>query len=359
MLARGTEIRLAAGQGGGQFVPELRRRPSGEPLLAVGERQNQFSSVRLSVGRFLDQPPAGGFLYPQWMSGVTCGLEYGGFVLSSGGGMGSSVSVVPGATRVVFPLATQSFGMKLRGERECKDCRTRWSYYETGEATCPNCGSLRSVAVEDKRKRHTDSPVEIDLSPYRDAVSDDADILDVADEIEDDCRTYLRKRGFIHAGELQPLDDTFLAVQELRAAIADERRDKRIGVDRGQRIDDETERYLLALLAGADLGERPAPDEVPDSLTDARGLAYATAVHAYREDVATYLDDTPDSEGRRVLERIRDHGKRLNALGGDVPPVEAERLVDACNDLHRYLTGEDGRDNGALSTALDRLDRLE
>jgi predicted nucleic acid-binding Zn-ribbon protein len=249
--------------------------------------------------------------------------------------------------------------MKLRGERECTDCGTRWSYYETGEATCPDCGSLRSVGVEDERKRHTDSAVELDLSPYRDAVGDDGDILDVADELEADCRRYLRKRGFIDAGELTRLDDTFLAVQELRAAIADESRDKRIGVDRGTRIDDETERYLLTLLAGADTGERPAPEEVPDSLTGARGLAYATAIEAYHRDVATYLDDTPDPEGRRILERIRDHEKRLRALGGDVPPAEAEQLVDACNDLQRYLTEQGERAEQALSTGLGRLDRLE
>lgn len=249
--------------------------------------------------------------------------------------------------------------MKLRGERECKDCGTRWSYYETGEATCPDCGSLRSVAVEEERKRHTDSPVELDLSPYRDAVGENTDITDLADEIEEECRRYLRKRGFVHAGELRPLDDTVLAVQELRAAVADESRGRRVGVERSSRGDDDAERYLLALLSGADEGERPAPDEVPDSLTEARGLACATAVEAYREDVTTYLEDNPDEDGRRVLDRIRDHEKRLSALGGDVPPEEAEQLVAACNDLYRYLTGEGERAAAALESASERLERVD
>jgi len=249
--------------------------------------------------------------------------------------------------------------MKFHGERECKDCGTRWSYYETGEATCPDCGSLRSVAVEDERKHHTDSPVTLDLNPCREAVGEGTDITELADEIGEECRRYIRKRGFIHAGELRPLDDTFLAAQELRAAIADERRDQRVGADRSDRDDDAVERYLLSLLAGADEGERPAPDEVADSLTEARGLACATAVEAYREDVSTYLEDDPDPDGRRVLDRIRDHEKRLSALDGDVPPTEAERLVAACNDLHRYLTGDGADPSVAIESATERLERFD
>jgi DNA-directed RNA polymerase subunit RPC12/RpoP len=31
--------------------------------------------------------------------------------------------------------------MKIRGERECTDCGTRWSYYDTASVECPQCGS--------------------------------------------------------------------------------------------------------------------------------------------------------------------------------------------------------------------------
>ena len=245
--------------------------------------------------------------------------------------------------------------MKIRGERECKNCGARWSYYETGEATCPDCGSLRSVAVEDERQQHTDSPAEIDLTPHRAAIGDGADIVDVADDVEEDCRAYLRKRGFIRGGELQPLDDTFLAVQELRAAIADYSRDERAGTERGQHDRDDAQRYLLDLLQSADDGERPAPADVPETLAPARGLAYATAIEAYRDDVATYLDDHPDEDARRLLGRIRDQEKRLSALGGDMPPEAVETLVRACRDLGSYLNGEEG----ALATARQRLDELD
>lgn len=245
--------------------------------------------------------------------------------------------------------------MKIRGERECKNCGTRWSYYETGEATCPDCGSLRSVAVEDERRRHTDSPAELDLTAQRSALADGADIDDVAEDIEEDCRAYLRKRGFISGGDLLPLDDTYLAVQELRTAIADYSRDRRMGVERSEFDEEDAERYLLSLINGAENGDRPAPADVPDALTPARGLAYATAVEAYRDDVATYLDDEPDPEGQRILERIRDQEKRLQALDGDVPPETAETLVEACRALERYLDGEEG----ALVEAEQRLDALD
>jgi len=245
--------------------------------------------------------------------------------------------------------------MKIRGERECKDCGTRWSYYETGEATCPDCGSLRSVAVEDERQHHTDSPVDIDLTTHRSALGNGADIVDIADDVEADCRAYLRKRGFIRGGDLCPLDDRFLAVQELRAAIADYSRAVRIGLDRAERDQEAAEHYLLELLQGADRGERPEPGDVPESLTAARGLAYAAAIEAYREDVSTYLDDNPDSQAKRVLERVRDQEKRLSALGGDMPPATLETLIRICRDLERYLNGEEG----ALATARQRLDELD
>ncbi len=51
-------------------------------------------------------------------------------------------------------------------ERECTECGTRWSYYETGSIGCPACGSLHSVGL-DERTEHTDLRVEFDLTPVR------------------------------------------------------------------------------------------------------------------------------------------------------------------------------------------------
>lgn len=244
--------------------------------------------------------------------------------------------------------------MKVRGERECQSCRTRWSYYETGEVTCPDCGSPQSVSTNDDRRHHTDAPATLDLSRYRTALADDEDVTAFATDLQKDCRAYLRRRGFINAGTLRPLDDEYLTVLELLTAVTDYSRDRRVGADYSAGDTDAADRYIVTLLTTLDGGERPVPEEVPAPFAATRGLAYVTAVDDYRDEVSTYLDDDPDPPGRRVLGRIRDHVKRIEALDGAVEPDEVERLVRACNDLQRYLAG----DETALASAEDRLDSL-
>ena len=235
--------------------------------------------------------------------------------------------------------------MEIRGERECTACGCRWSYYDTGSVACPDCGSLQSVGVGE-RAEHTAASVDLDLSAHRRAV-EDGDLSALGDDLQTDLRAYLRKRGFIHAGDLLDLDDTYLAARELlHAADAYAR----------LRDPDETARlYVLALLNGADAGERPAPEDVPESLRAARGLACAEAILTYRDEVVDWLDGRT-GPGRRALGRIAERAKRVRALQGDVPPAEAEALVRATREAVAFL--RDG-DEGALATAEDRLDRLE
>ncbi|MFC6730630.1 TFIIB-type zinc ribbon-containing protein, partial [Natronoarchaeum mannanilyticum] len=152
--------------------------------------------------------------------------------------------------------------MEIRGERECKDCGTRWSYYETGSVSCPNCESVRSVGVDEERKRHTAGQAALDLTEVRNMI-DAAPESDVADAAIENCREFVRRTGFIDAGELQPLDDVYLAARELRQ-VADI-------VGRSYDPTEDEELYYLSLLRGADRGERPAPDEVPAGLREARG----------------------------------------------------------------------------------------
>jgi len=235
--------------------------------------------------------------------------------------------------------------MEIRGERECQDCGTRWRYYDTGSVACPACGSLVSVGVDDRR-RHTDSPVDLDLSARR-RTADAEGVLAAAATVDADLSAYLSRRGFHDAGDLLPLDDTYLAVAELRHA-AD-------AVDRRGSVADDEEIYLLALLSGADRGERPAPCEVPASMASARALAYADAVLDYRSEVVTYLRDTgEEGPARRTLGRVADRAKRVRALDGDVPVDEAEALVEAARAVFDALTG----DETALARANDRLDAL-
>ncbi|WP_436934080.1 DUF7117 family protein [Halovenus marina] len=232
--------------------------------------------------------------------------------------------------------------MELRGTRECSDCGERWSYYETGDITCPACGSMRSVGVDD-RTLHTTSPATLDLTSVRDKV-DTASVRELATEAADRCREYCRSVGFVHAGELQPLDDGYLAALELR----------RVGTALSSALDvsDEEEAYLLQLLQTADKNERPVPTDVPDSLRAERGLAIAAGVDAYLTDLRRVVEDREPAVDS-VLSTVTAHRKRIEALDGDLPPAETERLVSAVHDLSTYLT--DG-DETALARATERLD---
>jgi uncharacterized Zn finger protein (UPF0148 family) len=270
--------------------------------------------------------------------------------------------------------------MKVRGERECQSCGARWSYYDTGSVACPSCGDLRSVGVDD-RTAHTDAPVSLHLAPHRERFGEAQETLPRSgvDELQSDLREYCRKRGFIDGGKLAPLDGTYLAARELLEAV-----------DCYERLRDPTDadgEYLLALLAGADDGDRPAAEEVPTALREARGMAAVRAVEAYRSDVLDFLDelesgaggnraetngddgtdaddaptvtvDGPDPEdriapARDAFERLRDRVTRVDALGGDVSPATADALVDAAAALGAYVrTG----DEGSLRTATDLID---
>jgi uncharacterized Zn finger protein (UPF0148 family) len=265
--------------------------------------------------------------------------------------------------------------MKVRGERECQSCGARWSYYDTGSVACPSCGDLRSVGVDD-RTAHTDAPVSLDLAAHRERFGDAQETLPRSgvDELQSDLREYCRKRGFIDGGRLAPLDDTYLAARELLEAV-----------DCFERLRDPSDadgEYLLALLAGADDGDRPAADEVPTALREARGMAAVRAVQAYRSDALDFLDeleaggddggtdgdesddaptvtvDGSDPEtriapARDAFERLRDRVTRVDALGGDVPPAAADALVEAAAALGEYVRTGDETD---LRTAENLID---
>ncbi|WP_049923409.1 DUF7117 family protein [Halopiger djelfimassiliensis] len=234
--------------------------------------------------------------------------------------------------------------MKIRGERECTACGTRWSYYETGSVGCPACGSLRSVGIDD-RTEHTDLQVAFDLTSVRNDI-DDVSTADLADRARDRCREYVRRRGFVNAGELRDLDDTYLAASEL-LHVADI-------VSRDIALEEREELYFLSLLGDADTGERPPVDDVPETLRAARGLAYANAVREYRRDVRTWTDDRDlTANERSAIETLGEHVTRIRMLDGDVDPRIAERLVETTRDLANGLRG----DERAFSKARERLGR--
>ena len=168
-------------------------------------------------------------------------------------------------------------------------------------------------------------------------------------------REYLNARGFVHGGELQPLDDEVLAAAELKHVAG--------RLERALSVQEAEERHFLDLLAGAEAGARPAG--VPPSLREARGLASVDAVAAYRRDVSAWLDERTRSTGDdggpgatvgRPLARLRDHERRVSALEGDVSPAEADALVAAARGIGEYLREGDA---DALARAEEQLDLLE
>jgi uncharacterized Zn finger protein (UPF0148 family) len=237
--------------------------------------------------------------------------------------------------------------MRVRGRRRCTECGHEWSYFETGEVACPDCDSLRSVGTGE-RQRHTDNPVELDLSAHRNELESVTDVGGIADGLKATLREYVRKRGFVSGGDLRTVDDTILAAAELLHAVD--------VFDRSRESTESSRLYVLELLRGADKNERPAPDAVPESMADARGLAYAEILDAFCSDLGTWLDDHPDPAAARVRETLRTHVKRVDAVYGDVPVAESEALVRAARELVTYLVEGD---EAALATAEDRLSRLE
>jgi uncharacterized Zn finger protein (UPF0148 family) len=231
--------------------------------------------------------------------------------------------------------------MDIRGERECQSCGTRWSYYDTGEISCPNCGSIHSVGV-DERTTHTAGAAELELTDVI-ADVDEVPVRELAERADERASEYVRAVGFIHAGDLQPLSETYLTACELRHVAAT--------VSQVMYLETEEELYFLDLLRGAATGDRPDPEDVPESLRAERALAAAAAVDAYLSELRRYREDREESVDR-VLSAVTARRKRVEALDGEVEPAEAERLVGATQDLSAYL--REG-DETALARALDRL----
>ncbi|WP_323676517.1 TFIIB-type zinc ribbon-containing protein [Halorubellus sp. PRR65] len=241
--------------------------------------------------------------------------------------------------------------MEIRGERECSDCGTRWSYYDTGAVECPDCGSLRSVGVDEDRALHTTTPAEFDLTDARTAW-DDAPEDEAVDVVKAACREFVRGNGFVHAGDLVAFDGRRLAARELANAV------DVVGRTRSFENPEDVEYYVLSLLRGADTGDRPPAADVPPAMRAARGLATADLVERYRRDVRDWLDATDRTlvpAANDVLTGLESHQKRVQALQGDVDPRHADSLYAAARGLNEYYrTG----DESAVVEAADRLRSL-
>ncbi|ESS10536.1 MAG: hypothetical protein A07HR60_02551 [uncultured archaeon A07HR60] len=236
--------------------------------------------------------------------------------------------------------------MKIRGRRECQDCGTQWSYYDTGDVACPDCESLRSVGV-DERTRHTDTPTQLDLTAHKAAIGDVEGIpRELVKDLKSELRGYLRKRGFINEGQLRPPTDTYLVARELLEAVDVYHRTRQPAA--------ADKLYLLKLLKGADVDRRPPAEEVPEILYPARGIAIARTVELFRDDLTEYLDENPNQDARAVSGQLRERAKRIDALQGNVEPSEAEPLVRATRDLVAALEGVTNTSLASISDTLSQ-----
>lgn len=235
--------------------------------------------------------------------------------------------------------------MDIRGDRRCTSCGARWSYYETGEIACPECGDLQSVGVGE-RQTHTAGTATLDLTPIR-GQSDSEPTRELAKQASEAAQSYLKTVGFIHAGELQPLAETYVGACELRRVATT--------LSRQLQLTEAEELYFLELLRGVDGGERPDGETVPETFYPERGLAATAAADAYLTDFRRLLDDREEPLDR-VLSAVTARKKRIEALDGDVEPRESDGLVRAVQDLGSYRI--DG-DETALARALDWADADE
>lgn len=243
--------------------------------------------------------------------------------------------------------------MRVRGVRSCNECETEWSYFDTGSIVCPQCGSIASVGLGDRRL-HTDAPVRLEL-PIE-SIDDPTTIEDVADIIERRCRRYRNRRGFIRGGELRRLDDQFLLAHELLEIAADHRRQ-----GRSSPRSDAALGYDLSILdAVIRNGRPPDPDEVPRERHRHRGLGHSLALGSYLRDLKAWLETNEGTDdGPRVLiGEIEEHLRRIEALEGDVEPREVDGLVHAVRAIRRHVLAE-GRSNDRdhVASLLDELDR--
>ncbi len=240
-----------------------------------------------------------------------------------------------------------SRGMDVRGERECRDCGERWSYYETGAVRCPACGSVRSRGVGD-RALHTDTDPELNLTEARERAAGSADaapdeeLREAARLAREAAREYLAGKGFVVGGELRPLDATYRRAAELRY-VADE-------VERRLDVSEAVVERFLALLGD----DEPGPP--PEALYGAHGLAAAETVEDYSRELREWLDRAETGiDPKPALGRLREHVKRLEALDGNVDPAEADALVAVARDIGRACREEDPASLAAAESALDTL----
>jgi len=212
--------------------------------------------------------------------------------------------------------------MEIRGKRECLDCGRSWSYFETREPECPDCGSLRSRATEGA-KQDTAGAVEV-----KDVLTRfGGDFESALRETEEKCREYTSRTGFVEGGELRPPEVEYVMSCEIKHAANELLRETRD-------ITDAEHAYVVSLVKGIGGDEPPSPADRPDSLDAVHNLAVAETVKEYAKETTRYLQDRELTDGR--IEKARDLARRTQATDGtENDAVKGLRIL---RDLYEDLT---------------------
>ncbi|AKH97877.1 DUF7117 family protein [Halanaeroarchaeum sulfurireducens] len=235
--------------------------------------------------------------------------------------------------------------MRVRGERTCRNCGATWSYFETGSIRCPECDSARSTGRGDPTL-HTDRSTNLDLSGPRETAAE-GNLDDALQDASETCLEYIHDRGFIDGGSLRALDESYVHAQELRHAAT-------LATSRLELSDAERE-YLHTLVA-ADPGDRLPAEAVPKQLWAARGLAVATTVREYRDEMRTYRSERDDDPRiRELIEPLREHARRIRALDGEVEPQYADDLLAAARAVGAYCRDSENETLQSARTAVEQL----
>ncbi|MFB6186034.1 MAG: hypothetical protein ABEI86_04100 [Halobacteriaceae archaeon] len=250
---------------------------------------------------------------------------------------------------VLFEPLLDRDNMEIKGYRECRECGHQWSYYETGNIQCPECGSIKSTGI-DERRLHTNTPVEIDITSIQSLVSND-EFRQAGQLAAEEARNYTIRRGFIQEGELIQCDDRIFSCHELR----------NLGnyINRTTSITDETEYYFIETIQAVKNKGRPDQQAIPMKLRSIRGLAYARTAKDYLNAVMTwveYTDQQPPSRG--VFERTKENIKRVEALDGDISVRDSERIYEIVTNLYSYCTTGEVSTYEQIEEYLSNLEKL-
>ncbi|MDY7082388.1 MAG: hypothetical protein SXQ77_08310 [Halobacteria archaeon] len=200
--------------------------------------------------------------------------------------------------------------MEIRGERECLDCGSTWSYFDTK--------SVESVGGEEMDSDSVLGELRMDdVIPRLGTEFEDA-----LEDAEENCRSYVSRQGFIKGGELQPPSPRFVMACEI-IEIADALlRPMRREITEDERL------YVVDMIHGLKEGEPPAPDERPESLDTYHNLAVARTVEDYAREVSRYVRNSSEKELPGEIEEARTKAKRTKATEGEEDDaVEGLRLL--------------------------------